>query len=163
MHYFANFDQRVDSVKHRWVCCWLLVADCWLLVAGCWLLVAGPPSTLSSLVLGHQQPRQRVWPLREVALGASPKFRWCIIPCTLPWYIIPCGTSGPAGTSSSRKLRAATQSVQLSKSQGNRWWWVGVAGARKYVAIFSQASQGRWPCPLMGYLPLDFCFDYITK
>ena len=97
---FAKIDQRVESVKHRWVCCWLLAA-------GCWLLVAGPPSTLSSLVLGHQQPRQRVWPLREVALGASLKFRWCIIPCTLPWHIIPCGTSGAAGTSSSRKLRAA--------------------------------------------------------
>ena len=134
MHYFANFDQRVDSVKHRWMCCWLLVADCWLLVAGCWLLVAGPPSTLSSLVLGHQQPRQRVWPLREVALGASPKFRWCIIPCTLPWYIIPCGTSGAAGTAASCvRLYRVYNWVRAKVTDGGGWVWQ----AQENMSLFS--------------------------
>ena len=76
MHYFANFDQRVDSVKHRWVCCWLLVADCWLLFAGCWLLLfAGcwSPEHIVLSCLGSSAAKATGVALERGGAGGEPK------------------------------------------------------------------------------------------
>ena len=93
---FAKIDQRVESVKNRWVCCWLLVAgccllivgcwllvaDCWLLVAGCWLLVPRAHCPLLSWVISSQGngcgPWERWhWGRAQSSAGASSPLPYC--------------------------------------------------------------------------------------
>ena len=74
MYSFAKYDQRVESVKHRWVCCWLLFANCCLLVAG--LLVPRAHCPLLSWVISSQGngcgPWERWrWGRAQSSAGAS--------------------------------------------------------------------------------------------